>query len=214
MSEPSLIRYYIYISQQKVDSLYEQISERKKKKISYEFGVDKIIKFGRKEEVEDSEPNMSGKLNRILSLLNEVGDVGAVDDARTYLSGTLQMFWKIDAQWGFVEFYGQTSKTIVVLAGSARNVIGYEGVTRKVLGSAMEGIQNYFYAGAPKGGNSVRNLVSGVMRFQREASCGLPQHLEFAARELFDCPPSPLSNNRQVVIATPLYVALADSRRQ
>ncbi len=148
MTEASPFLYYIYISQGKVDRLYEQIAEKKKKKISYEFGIDKIIKFGRKEEVEENEPTLSGKLDRILSLLNEVGDVGAVDEARTYLSGTMQMFWKIDAKLGFVEFYGQTSKTIVVLAGSARNVIGYEGVPLQPGGgSAMPGIQAYFYAG-------------------------------------------------------------------
>ena len=210
MNQASRFRYYVYISQRKVDGLYEQISEKKKKKISYEFGVDaKIIKIGRKQDVEEEDPTLSDKLNRVLSLLNEVGDVGTVDEARTYLSGTMEMFWTIDQNLGFVDFYGETSETVLALAGSAGNVIGYEGISPRVGGSALPGIQGYFRVG-PEGPSPVGDFVHGVMSLKDKASKRLPQHLEFVARKMFECPPSKLSKHKRVVIGTPLYVALAD----
>jgi hypothetical protein len=135
------MKYYLYISDTKVDMLYEQIPHDGNMKTSTEFGFDlKFAKASRKVE-EETESNRYTRLDTVLQVLQDSGEIGSLDDPREYVRAQFPMRfapWGSKAKafrWGsrseqskstaqFVCFVGKTGDFEVLLWGSAKHMLG------------------------------------------------------------------------------------------
>jgi hypothetical protein len=129
------MKYYIYISDSKVDMLLSQIPHDQKKKIATEFKIDlKLLSASRKAETED-ESNRFTRLEAVTAFIREYGNVGSVDEPDEYIKGDLLMHWGpyinvydySGDESPLVYFGGSTERTIVGLGGSSKHVIGAGG---------------------------------------------------------------------------------------
>ncbi len=132
------LRHYCYISDTKVETLYQQIHTLGKSRASVEWGVDlKVFKAGGKFEHE-TEDSRDDKLKAVLKALRDNGLVGTVDDPKAYIAGIYTMRFGTLRDWGrppesspLIYFGGRTEKTMFGLGGSSKHVIenGGQGST-------------------------------------------------------------------------------------
>jgi hypothetical protein len=123
------MKYYVYISDAKVDMLLPQIPHEDKRRIATELKIDlKILSAARKTEA-DIEDNRIKRLEAVCNFISEYGNVGSVDEPDEYIAGTLLLNWGDIRYWKFedanaVFFTGETEQSYVGLGGSAKHVIG------------------------------------------------------------------------------------------
>ena len=125
------MKYYIYISDTKVDMLLSQIPHEAKKKIATELKFDlKVLSASRKSET-DQEDNRFTRLEAVVTFIREYGNIGTVDEPDEYIDDVLPMRWgpygNLIEQTPLVYFGGLTERTIVGLGGSMKHVIGSVG---------------------------------------------------------------------------------------
>lgn len=133
--QPEPLRYYLYISDTKLDMLFEQISVQARKRISAEVRVDLKLASITLREADDTAPARSAKLRIVERFIDEYHHVGTVaEPGREYFRGSLPV------QWGWFSsgvdpitreirrnvafFRGRTATDAVVLPGSRRHVLG------------------------------------------------------------------------------------------
>ena len=208
------MKYYVYISDAKVDMLLPQIPSTLKKKISKEFKIDlKILSASRKSEVEVSENRIS-RLEAVCQYIRDNTDVGSVNDPGEYIFDTLQMRFRTGYRLAF--FGSFTGKTYVALGGSLKHMIGESPQSDgRHLSSELSGIlAEVLQVDEPYTASREALLrerfdsAENVLRWLKNVIIELPpieQRLEFLAKTF-------LWRN-QVVIASPLYIALADEPR-
>jgi len=198
-------KYYVYLSESKVNMLFAQTERRT-----------------------DTRLDSIGRLNVVLADLGRAGLIGTVDKPNPYFAGAMPMRWGPMAftSWDrlplspLVYFGGATESTVVGLGGSAKHVIGEAG-------SAMPGVHSllpHFIAQLQKElGESVPIRVTEHQDQSLVAvytatmyGKGASQELEFVAKRLAYGPyPEPwayaedLRNQRNILVGTPLYVALS-----
>lgn len=87
------MKYYVYISDAKVDMLFPQVPHEIKKKVALEFKMDlKLLSESRKTETE-SDDNRIARLETVVDFIREFGNVGTVDEPNEYIEGILPMRW-------------------------------------------------------------------------------------------------------------------------
>lgn len=156
------MRYYIYISQTKVNQLYAQIPVQLRQKIAAKFTIDlKLIKA--EFEGRQSQESLFSMLEVVTSHLAGEGLVGTADDPNIYFREVMPLNWgpyhdysQGDPGTEFVYFGGRTEKTIVGLGGSLRNVIGEVGT----------GVTQHSYSGRPMLARGLRNIVQADTSIQ------------------------------------------------
>jgi hypothetical protein len=122
------MKYYIYISDAKVDMLFPQVPHDIKKKVALEFKMDlKLLSASRRTETE-SENNRIAGLETVADFIREYGNIGTVDKHNEYIGGFLQMRWD-PFRYGVEEmsviyFGGETEWTFVGLGCSIHHVTG------------------------------------------------------------------------------------------
>ena len=227
------MKFYIYISDSKIDMLLAQIPREQKRKIATEFKFDlKVLSASRKSEVE-SEDNRFVRLETVIAFIREYGNVGSVDDPNEYVQDELSMRWgpydAIDSP--LVYFAGETEKTVVGLAGSKKHLIGNSMgesficsysyapnilyYLRKELGLSLKWREKRVAKQLERFGeyqNKSDAYLSTIYSASRGAS-GPEQNLEFVAKRLLYGNSSRAwgeDSNRTVLLATPLYVAMVD----
>ncbi|HTX84184.1 MAG TPA: SAVMC3_10250 family protein [Streptosporangiaceae bacterium] len=133
--KPHPLHYYLYISDTKLDMLFDQIDKGVLKKISAEVKVDLKLASVTLREADDQGPTRMAKLKVVERYLDANHNVGTVQEpGDEYFRG------QMDMQWGFVEpsfgdpgalFRGfdPEDSTCVVLVGSTYHVLG-EGPPR------------------------------------------------------------------------------------
>lgn len=119
-----VLKYYIYISDAKVDMLLPQVPHDIKKRIAGKFNLDlKLLGASGAEAPGDR----IGRLEAAVSFVREFGNVGTVDRPDEYVGDSLAMRW---GPYGLLDnsplvyFGGETDSTIVGLGGSAWHVLG------------------------------------------------------------------------------------------
>ena len=125
------MKYYIYISDAKVDMLLPQIPHDTRRKIATEIGFDlKVLSAKRKSET-DIDDNRVTRLEAVVSFIREYGNLGTVDEPDEYFEGNLplclgplQCDVESHTEPSVVYFAGRSTRTIVGLGGSARHMIG------------------------------------------------------------------------------------------
>jgi len=89
------MKYYLYISDAKLDMLYPQVPHAIKKKVSTDVKVDLKLLGGSRKSEEETEENRMTKLEAVVRFITENEDVGIVDADHAYLADTLEMHWGI-----------------------------------------------------------------------------------------------------------------------
>jgi hypothetical protein len=117
------LKYYVYISQSKVDMLHSQIPSSIRSKLEAEVKLNlqlAEISFSKKQFSD----NLYTKLNLVIDYLTKQNLIGNINEPLEYFRGILYMGW---AQiYPSVIFFGGTSnETTVGLGGSMNNLLGY-----------------------------------------------------------------------------------------
>jgi hypothetical protein len=128
------MKYYVYISDTKVDMLYSQIPKKMLDKIAVELGVNLGMFSLSVKEKENREKTplqtRIEKLRLVEKYLEANMEVGTVDQPKTYFKGSLPMRWgplgrgSLDEVGNLIYFGGETTKTILGLGGSRHHVVG------------------------------------------------------------------------------------------
>jgi len=132
---PSSVRYYLYISDAKLDMLFEQIEHRQRRRISAEVKVDLKLASLTLRSVEDPAPARAAKLRiveRFIERHHQVGAVGQPDVE--YVRGSMLMRWghipmrrpaaPPEINPSLVFFKGEAEGQVVMLAGSRHHMLG------------------------------------------------------------------------------------------
>jgi hypothetical protein len=231
---PALMKYYIYISDAKVDMLFPQVPHEIKKKVALEFKMDlKLLSASRKTETE-TEDNRIARLETVADFIRQFGKVGSVDQPDEYIDDCMTLKWgDYAAGWDekspVVYFGGETDRTIVGLGGSSKHIIGSQGETSSHSHSATPFLIKFLaeelgLQGSKKLKQAEEDIkYLGDGRFSPITAVelatlqmnGPEQRLEFLAKKLMYGPvqrydDEPEYRDKHVLLATPLYMALAD----
>ena len=226
------MKYYVYISDAKVDMLLPQISDDTKKKISTEFGFDlKVLTAKRTSEFLVNE-NRIARLETVVAFIREWGNLGSVDEPDEYIEDSVPMrMSRILSERleqlgtthrpgdGLVYFAGRTTRTHFGLGGSLKHMVGmtsppvdswpsgcFSAATFIVeaLGQTLEPTN------IDPESTYVPLHLAAVHAMAEDAS-GLVENLEFVAKRLLyhrleDTP----GKKGAILLASPLYIAKAD----
>jgi hypothetical protein len=238
----SKVKYYLYISDAKLEMLYGQMPGKIRDKIAAELKIDlKII--GATVSTKDRPETRYSKLDLVREYLITNSPVGSVSHPESYFSGTVPMQWGLitSPETGKVVYFGGKVDSVVLgLAGSRHHVVGYQG-------EGVVGAPDFSYGSsfAPMVIKSLEDGLAAVIDrpetaetgpvvqlkspdpmspsetpdaqalqtvlFATENLLGPTQRLEFLAKRLLMGKLSGSGNERtDVLLGTPLYVALAD----
>lgn len=123
------MKYYIYISETKVDMLFPQIPKPILKRIASSLNIDLKL-FGAELSVgikgNQANETRYAKVKIVSEYIEKNLDVGSIEAPSTYFKGTLPMRYSIFAtsKTQVVYFGGTTNNRIVVLGGSPEHLIG------------------------------------------------------------------------------------------
>jgi hypothetical protein len=106
------MKYYIYISDAKVDMLFPQVPHDIKRKVSTKFGFDfKVVSASRQTEAETDESRIS-RLETVVEFIREFGNLGTVEQPDEYVEGDLVLHTAVfpDRNPKYVYFGGSRAK--------------------------------------------------------------------------------------------------------
>ena len=124
------MKYYLYISDAKIDMLYPQVPHPVKEKVATQFGFDlKFLSASRRTEA-DREENRISRLEVVTQFIRDFCKLGTLDQPDDYIEDAMSMRTTCvpDNNPLFVYFGGNINKTYVGLWGSLKHVIGNSGV--------------------------------------------------------------------------------------
>jgi hypothetical protein len=119
-------RYYLYISDSKIDMLLPQIDPGFSVRHTSEFGVSFKVLTARR-TVEPADADRISRLERVIRHLQDYGDVGSVDEPGQFFWGLLPMRWgpfPANRPSSLVFFGGRSARTVVGLGGSGKHLLG------------------------------------------------------------------------------------------
>jgi hypothetical protein len=211
-------RYYLYVSDTKLDMLFDQISEQVRKKISVELKIDLKLASLTIRDAGSPDPARMDKLRIVEEFIARNHTVGTIEDpSGGWFRGTLDM------QWGWLEsfrrndasqvvfFRGQEDSHLVMLAGSRRHVIGESPDTTAFAGSALPhivtAIKSHFPGDVVIAGMRSQDPAWTVPLRAREVRFkdAPQQNLSFLAVPLAE----ECVDDQHLLLGTPLYVALS-----
>jgi hypothetical protein len=225
------VKYYIYISDAKLDMLAEQVPLPFRMRIAAELKIDIKI-FSLSLGHERSNETRLAKLRLVENHIDADGLAGTVDEPKAYFRGALPMAWgpyggsyaiSPGGRSPVVFFGGWTEKTQVGLGGSTHHLVGGSGggnadsmsLTPYLLGALVPEVGT---EARPRGREGVERsdpgtILAAVSQAINSASREFPRSdLEFLARRLLyglDAPGYG-PGGHTVLLGTPIYVAVAD----
>lgn len=222
------LKFYVYVSDTKVDMLYQQVPKRTLQKIASELSINlKLMTAGLGATIKPSswEETRYSKLKIVTKYLEEQEDIGAVDNLGygNYFKGTLPMKWGAppeDRDRDFVFFAGSTAKTLVGLGGSTQHLIGTTKVPNDNRFYSWPSSLSYILTALEKYSLSPKKFTENEAEAQALwgtevaiiSAHGISQNVEFlAVKYFFGGVQSTRLGITQtwVVLGSPLYVALA-----
>lgn len=133
----SRLRYYLYVSDTKLDMLFEQIDRSTLKRISAEVKVDLKLASVTLTRTDNPDPARAAKLRVVERFIDRHHQVGTIENpGNEYFRGSMPMGWgwlrsrPVD-EMDMVVFQGWQSRHTVVLAGSGRHVLGQNAAEEK-----------------------------------------------------------------------------------
>jgi hypothetical protein len=219
------LRYYLYISDAKVDMLLSQVDPTAKRKLATELSVDlKLFAAKRSSETVEGEDRI-GRLEAVVKYLNDHDEIGTLDAPGRFFAGELPMRWGPYGDTGsaLVYFGGITERAIVGLGGSSTHVLGGASGGEPVFSHSATPALLAALAGDEEAVPDTSALApwtaddAGALKAVHLATSGLAgptQGLEFVAKRLLHGPsPFPqrdAHDDMLVVLGSPLYVAMVD----
>jgi hypothetical protein len=211
-------RYYLYISDSKVDMLLGQIDPALTRKRTSELTVNLKV-FGAMRGVESpAGADRTARLERVVRHLEDHGDLGSVDEPGQFFWGLLPMRWGSFNGTSLVYFGGHTDRTTVALGGSARHVLGspaggpdVPGLSPSLMPSMLAGLAaGTEEADALDGGPEQADAAAlRTIQLTSRKLRGPAENVEFVAKRLLHGPSSD-GDGTSVLLGSPLYVALVD----
>jgi len=224
-----IMKYYIYVSDSKLEMLYSQIPQNLKSQIATEIKIDlKVVSTTFSDKERQSESKYS-KLNLLGDYLEKHVGVSDVDSLTigSYFKGTILMRWgPLENPYSFGEkptiafFGGEGKNRSVALAGSMHHLIGSDtgnsptqaaSATYYILSVIMKELRpevGDIFLGTPVFGQDKDNewALNGVDVALANLK-GPVQKVEFIAKTLLK---GNAYGNHSVILGTPIYVALVE----
>ncbi|RMG24826.1 MAG: hypothetical protein D6732_23220 [Methanobacteriota archaeon] len=222
------MKYYVYVSDTKLDMLYEQIPPSLKSQIATEIKIDfKIISTSFSDKERQSLGTKYSKLKVLTDYIERHVGVSDVDDEAigSYFKGTLPMRWGplmnpySGERTKIVFFGGHSTHRWVALAGSMKHVVGHvekepteaASATYYILSVILNELRpelGDIYLGSPVFGEDEDNKLAldGVSVALGNLR-GPVQKVEFLAKTLLQ---GNAYSSEPVLLGTPIYVALAE----
>ncbi|MEV7044046.1 SAVMC3_10250 family protein [Amycolatopsis sp. NPDC051061] len=211
-------RYFVYISDSKVDLLLQQIDPGATRKRTAEVSVDLKVLKGKRGVEAAVGADRTERLERVVRYLTDFGDLGSVDEPGQFFWGLLPLRWGplVGADGlSLVYFGGRDERTVLGLGGSRRHVFGAlpagdldPPLSRSLLPSLLDGIaRGPGIATAVTGdGDGDAEACQDVRRATTDLR-GPAQNMEFIAKRLLH---GKTADGESVLLGSPLYVALVD----
>ncbi|GAA2146331.1 hypothetical protein GCM10009760_36030 [Kitasatospora kazusensis] len=220
------LRNFIYVSDTKLDNLFEQIDPNLRRRISAEAKIDLKLASVTLGQKSPPQATRMAKLALVEHYIDKNHHVGTCSTPGTgYFRGSIPMQWgwlnphqgpDDDSKRDTVFFRGDSESHSVILAGSRRHVLGERPAKENrdlVAGSAMPNIMAVIrenLAPDPKFGVGRRN-DERLLHEAMEIPLGGPaQHLEFLAMAIVQGTVGYEPVIHSVIIGTPIYVAMAE----
>lgn len=219
------LRYYLYVSDTKVDMLLSQIDPAWSRKRATEVSLG-LKMAGVRHSVESTGADRVARLERVLRHLDDHGALRGVDEPGRYVRGVLPMQWAAVDECDGVYFGGRSERTVVGLGGSTGHVLSTVTATPpqdRLSASLMPALLDLLGVLAAEGGtpedapleHGTGDADALAMVVQANASLRGPvQALEFVAVRMLQGPcPYPemyRQDDMAVLLGSPLYIALAD----
>lgn len=206
------MKYYVYLSDTKVDMLYPQIPRNLLSNIAVDLKIN-LQAFELELSKNPTEQTEYSKLEIILKFIRKNFGVGTIDDPKDYFEGTLPMRW---GRWGEtkeeqqVVYFGAVSgRTVLGLGGSISHIKGPHGDSTVSISPSFD--YNYLLNVLQKELNlSSEDISLGIVDAATRSMTGLEQRLEFVAKRLLEGPiESAEKSPTHILLGSPLYVALA-----
>jgi hypothetical protein len=130
-----MLRYYVYISDAKIDIFLPQIPSSRQQKITREIGIDWKILYAKRTAEYDTEQHRVHRLRAVESYIRTNENVGSVTTPNSWFAGELPMWW------GPIDFltHGGVGHDLVwftgheELEGERPTVLGLGGSTAHLL---------------------------------------------------------------------------------
>jgi hypothetical protein len=202
-------RYYVYVSDAKLDMLHGQIPRKLRDRIAKDLKLDlKLVSLSLTEV--PTQENRYSKVAVVEDYLERDGGVGSVGAPGRYIRDTLDMTWghadPRTAPDDAVYFAAETPEAFVLLGGSTKHLVG-SGPAPAAAGASLGPL---LMGGLRRGSPDAQDpgaLIAEAVR----GHVGAVERLEFLARRLSHGRAAPSdAGAKHVVLGTPLWVALAD----
>jgi hypothetical protein len=211
-------RYYIYVSDTKLDMLFEQINLRTRKSISVELRIDLKLASVTLSNSDAPAPARMAKLQIVEEYIIRNCEMGTIKDSSTaYFCGTMDMQWAWLESWHsndaspIVLFRGEEESQLVMLAGSRRHVIGEPPDMTARAGSALPHIVTAIRSHFPDD-PAIAELPFQPPKWTQPLRAREALFKDTPAQRM-DFLAVPLAENYiedgHLVLGTPIYVALA-----
>jgi len=213
-------RYYLYISDSKIDMLLPQIDPAFVAKRGAEIGVSLSV-LSLKRTAERAGNDRTARLERVVRFLHDHGDLGSVDEPGQFFWGMLPVQWgRFPEAVTLVFAGGRAADTVVGLGGSARHLVGSvpnldpQDATWSHLPPMLDGLASDLEdelvveavetTGAPLDRADKTALATVNRAVSRLA--GPAQNVEFVAKRLLHGD----LDATHVLLGSPVYIALID----
>lgn len=211
------MRYYLYVSGSKLDMLYGQIPPKLLKRLAVEAKVDlKILSVAVQSPRADT--NAYDRLDIVEAYLEREFDVSWMTEARPWFRGDLGL--RI-AGYGTPDrptfMTGREGDTVIALIGSAHHLIGQRTAVDTIQ-AAGSSLPSLFRLVDESQGGRAPAVRQAPLRQVLDLSASLtvpPVYCEFLARRLLHGTVTEEDGRElQIVVGTPLYVAMADEDQE
>ncbi|MFE6946034.1 DUF7019 family protein [Streptomyces chartreusis] len=225
MSDWNDVRYYLYVSRSKVDMLFQQIPQKLLKQLAAEAKVDlKLVSLAVQKQAAP-EPSLYGQLDIVEEYLDREYSLGWMTDPTSWFRGELGLqIAGYESVTGPMFMTGRANRTVVALIGSARHQTGHHATTEAISASysmlpplfeLLRQAPHDWHVTPPDPRQvdlfpwNEQNALEDVLDFSR----GLRSpavHCEFLARRLLHGTHVDDNGEIDIVVGTPLYVAMAE----
>lgn len=210
----SKLRYYIYVSESKVDMLYAQIPKSTRSNLEAELKINlHLVDVAFKEKQFDD--TLYSKLGVVEEYLNKQEEIGSVASPKEFFKGSAHLQWaRISDR--IVFFGGKINDTAIGLGGSLQYVLGNSSKDIEKGGiSHTPGLVSFLYKELqlrileplPELTDEAQEekAVSATDWWAKELSQVAIQKFDFLAKRLL----CTQIHNHNVLLGTPVYVAMA-----
>ena len=225
------LRYYVYVSDAKVDMLFDQIPRPVVRRVAAELKLDlKVFSISLKEEPDDV--TRYAKLRVVSEYIENNFEVGSPLEPREFVKGSLPMQWGwVGSPESRVIFFSSVADGVLLgLTGSGHHVIGAAPQARGIVGSIFPGLVEALTADLGRAADDLTESVkftsmSSAVEIAARDLEGSTNHLDFLARTLLTESASGVAGKavpfgtirkqqirndyHRVVLASPIYIALA-----